>query len=138
MMIMMDLVLVHLPLVVADHVRAICLADVPNAVLSQEPDDLKRCEVTVHGTHGAEKHADRGMRLLFFPCNQFCSEEPGTAADIKSFYVDKHGLPAASLMEAVAVASPSLCSRESRARARGHKNCSAQGRAFHSGDSFTG
>ena len=46
-----------------------------------------------------KKHADRGLRLLFFPCNQFCSEEPGTAADIKSFYVDQHGLPASSLME---------------------------------------
>ena len=46
-----------------------------------------------------KKHADRGLRLLFFPCNQFCSEEPGSAAEIKAFYVDKHGLPATSLME---------------------------------------
>lgn len=52
------------------------------------------------------KHADRGLRLLFFPCNQFCSEEPGTAADIKAFYVDKHGLPAESLMERADVNGP--------------------------------
>ena len=37
--------------------------------------------------------------MLFFPCNQFCSEEPGSPDDIKQFYVDQHGLPAASLME---------------------------------------
>ena len=42
------------------------------------------------------KYFDRGLRLLFFPCNQFCSEEPGTAADIAAFYVGKHGLPASS------------------------------------------
>lgn len=37
--------------------------------------------------------------MLFFPCNQFCSEEPGSPAEIKEFYVEKHGLPASSLME---------------------------------------
>lgn len=37
--------------------------------------------------------------VLFFPCNQFCDEEPGSAAEIKAFYVDEHGLPAACLME---------------------------------------
>ena len=37
--------------------------------------------------------------MLFFPCNQFCDEEPGTAADIAAFYVGQHGLPASSLME---------------------------------------
>lgn len=45
------------------------------------------------------KYADQGLNLLFFPCNQFCSEEPGSAADIEAFYVGKHGLPASSLME---------------------------------------
>jgi glutathione peroxidase len=45
------------------------------------------------------KYADRGLRLLFFPCNQFCAEEPGTAAEIAAFYVGQHGLPASSLME---------------------------------------
>ena len=43
------------------------------------------------------KYFERGLRLLFFPCNQFCSEEPGTAADIAAFYVGEHGLPASSL-----------------------------------------
>ena len=32
------------------------------------------------------KYFERGLRLLFFPCNQCCSEEPGTAADIAAFY----------------------------------------------------
>jgi glutathione peroxidase-family protein len=52
------------------------------------------------------KYFERGLRLLFFPCNQFCSEEPGTAADIAAFYVGKHGLPASSLMERVDVNGP--------------------------------
>ena len=33
------------------------------------------------------KYAGRGLRLLFFPCNQFCSEEPGAASEIAAFYV---------------------------------------------------
>ena len=37
--------------------------------------------------------------VLFFPCNQFCEEEPGSASEIKEFYVEQHGLPAASLIE---------------------------------------
>ena len=37
--------------------------------------------------------------VLFFPCNQFCDEEPGSAADIRAFYVDEHSLPSSSLME---------------------------------------
>ena len=45
------------------------------------------------------KYAARGLSVLFFPCNQFADEEPGSAAEIKSFYVDDHGLPAPSLME---------------------------------------
>ena len=40
-----------------------------------------------------------GLVVLFFPCNQFCDEEPGSAADIAAFYVEQHGLPASSLME---------------------------------------
>jgi glutathione peroxidase len=43
--------------------------------------------------------SDEGVAVLFFPCNQFCDEEPGSAADIAAFYVDQHGLPASSLME---------------------------------------
>ena len=34
-----------------------------------------------------KKYADQGLQLLFFPCNQFCSEEPGSAAEIAEFYV---------------------------------------------------
>ena len=52
------------------------------------------------------KYADRGLRILFFPCNQFCSEEPGTAAEISEFYVSQHGLPASSLMERADVNGP--------------------------------
>lgn len=52
------------------------------------------------------KYSSSGLRLLFFPCNQFCSEEPGTAADIAAFYVGRHGLPASSLMEKADVNGP--------------------------------
>ena len=44
--------------------------------------------------------------FFFFPCNQFCSEEPGEASDIAEFYVKQHGLPAASLMERADVNGP--------------------------------
>ena len=53
-----------------------------------------------------KKYAASGMELLFFPCNQFCSEEPGSAAEIASFYVQQHGLPASSLMERADVNGP--------------------------------
>ena len=49
------------------------------------------------------RYSDRGLRLLFFPCNQFCSEEPGTAAEIAAFYVGEHGLPAPCLMDRIDV-----------------------------------
>ena len=52
------------------------------------------------------KYSDQGLQLLFFPCNQFCSEEPGTAQEIAAFYVQQHGLPASSLMERVDVNGP--------------------------------
>eukprot|EP01050_Picozoa_sp_SAG11_P038121 SAG11_NODE_15399_length_579_cov_1.475000_1_plen_166_part_01 len=45
------------------------------------------------------KYADQGFAVLFFPCNQFCEEEPGSPDEIKDFYVEQHGLPASSLME---------------------------------------
>ena len=51
------------------------------------------------------KYADHGLRLLFFPCNQFCSEEPGSPEEIAAFY-GKHGLPASSLMERADVNGP--------------------------------
>ena len=47
---------------------------------------------------GKKYHGD-GLQLLFFPCNQFCSEEPGSADDIAKFYCGEHGLPRAWLME---------------------------------------
>ena len=46
-----------------------------------------------------KKYHDDGLQLLFFPCNQFCSEEPGSAEDIAAFYVGKHSLPKEWLME---------------------------------------
>ena len=46
-----------------------------------------------------EKYSSQGLEVLFFPCNQFCQEEPGSPAEIAKFYVEKHGLPASSLME---------------------------------------
>jgi glutathione peroxidase len=32
-----------------------------------------------------EKYADRGLRILGFPCNQFMGQEPGTADEIQAF-----------------------------------------------------
>ena len=52
------------------------------------------------------KYTSRGLNVLFFPCNQFCNEEPGTAAEIASFYVGQHGLPASSLFERADVNGP--------------------------------
>lgn len=31
------------------------------------------------------KYAEKGLRILGFPCNQFGSQEPGTEAEIKEF-----------------------------------------------------
>ena len=45
------------------------------------------------------QYESAGLDLLFFPCNQFCSEEPGPAVDIAEFYIGRHGLPANCLME---------------------------------------
>jgi glutathione peroxidase len=39
------------------------------------------------------------LQVLFFPCNQFCDEEPGSADEIRAFYCGVHGLPASWLME---------------------------------------
>ena len=46
-----------------------------------------------------KKYESQGFALLFFPCNQFNGQEPGSAEDIRAFYVEKKGLPPASLME---------------------------------------
>ena len=46
-----------------------------------------------------KKYEAQGFALLFFPCNQFNGQEPGTADDIRAYYVDKHGLSASLLME---------------------------------------
>ena len=53
-----------------------------------------------------QKYADHGLQLLFFPCNQFCSEEPGLPPEIADFYVKKHGLPASWLMQKADVNGP--------------------------------
>ena len=53
-----------------------------------------------------KKYAEHGLQLLFFPCNQFCNEEPGSAADIAEFYVEKHDLPPEWLMERADVNGP--------------------------------
>lgn len=39
-----------------------------------------------------EKYKDKGFVILGFPCNQFGSQEPGTAAEIKSFCTKNYGV----------------------------------------------
>lgn len=39
-----------------------------------------------------EKYKDKGLVILGFPCNQFGSQEPGTAAEIKSFCTKNYGV----------------------------------------------
>jgi glutathione peroxidase len=39
-----------------------------------------------------EKYAKDGLEILGFPCNQFGSQEPGTAADIRKFCTDKYNV----------------------------------------------
>lgn len=39
-----------------------------------------------------QKYKDRGLVVLGFPCNQFLSQEPGDAADIKSFCTLKYNV----------------------------------------------
>ena len=36
-----------------------------------------------------ERYADRGLTILGFPCNQFGSQEPGSADEIAAFVADK-------------------------------------------------
>lgn len=38
-----------------------------------------------------ERLSPRGLEILAFPCNQFGSQEPGSAAEIRSF-VDGYGV----------------------------------------------
>jgi glutathione peroxidase len=38
------------------------------------------------------KYKDKGLVILGFPCNQFGSQEPGTAAEIKSFCTKNYGV----------------------------------------------
>lgn len=35
-------------------------------------------------------YSSQGLEILAFPCNQFGGQEPGTAAEIKSFAQDKY------------------------------------------------
>ena len=39
-----------------------------------------------------EQYRHKGLVILGFPCNQFASQEPGTAADIKSFCSLNYGV----------------------------------------------
>lgn len=39
-----------------------------------------------------EKYGKDGLEILGFPCNQFGSQEPGTAADIRKFCTDKYNV----------------------------------------------
>jgi glutathione peroxidase len=39
-----------------------------------------------------EKYAAKGLAVLGFPCNQFGSQEPGTAAEIKEFCAKNYGV----------------------------------------------
>ena len=39
-----------------------------------------------------EKYADKGLVVIGFPCNQFGKQEPGTAAEIKSFCSENYGV----------------------------------------------
>ena len=38
------------------------------------------------------QHKDRGLVVLGFPCNQFGGQEPGTAAQIRSFCTKEYGV----------------------------------------------
>lgn len=39
-----------------------------------------------------EKYADKGLAVLGFPCNQFGSQEPGTAKEISEFCTSNYGV----------------------------------------------
>ena len=39
-----------------------------------------------------DKYASKGVEILGFPCNQFGSQEPGSATDIQSFCQTKFGV----------------------------------------------
>ncbi|KAG7258312.1 hypothetical protein CRUP_034289 [Coryphaenoides rupestris] len=50
--------------------------------------DIDGNETRVNYTQFAEMHvkyAEKGLRILGFPCNQFGGQEPGTDAEIKEF-----------------------------------------------------
>jgi len=36
-----------------------------------------------------QKYADRGFKVLAFPCNQFGGQEPGSASEIKNFVASR-------------------------------------------------
>lgn len=39
-----------------------------------------------------EKYAEKGLAILGFPCNQFLSQEPGTAQEIRQFCQTNYGV----------------------------------------------
>jgi len=48
-----------------------------------------------------ERHRDRGLEVLGFPCNQFAGQEPGTDAEVKDFCATRYavGFPLFSKLE---------------------------------------
>jgi glutathione peroxidase len=39
-----------------------------------------------------DKYAEKGLAILGFPCNQFGGQEPGSAAEIRSFCTENYGI----------------------------------------------
>ena len=39
-----------------------------------------------------DKYAEKGLAILGFPCNQFGSQEPGSASEIRKFCTDNYGV----------------------------------------------
>jgi glutathione peroxidase len=39
-----------------------------------------------------DKYAEKGLAILGFPCNQFGSQEPGSATEIRKFCTDNYGV----------------------------------------------
>ena len=70
-----------------------------------------------------EAYAEKGLRILAFPCNQFGGQEPGTSAEIAGFCESNYavGFPVFAKI-AVNGATRTLCSNGSRYRPPG---CSA-------------
>ena len=97
------------PGAVAGYLRSMTIYDVPVRTLDGGPASLRdyegnvllivnvasKCGLTPQYTgleQLHEKFADRGLRVLGFPCNQFGGQEPGTAEEIKTFCSVSYGV----------------------------------------------